>query len=517
MISKYFHFIVLSLFIFSCQEHEYQEVVITEETTVAFLQEAYANKDYRVEDVVQAYLNRIAEIDDAGPTINAVIVTNPDAIEIAKDLDKELKNGSSRGPLHGIPVLLKDNISSKDAMPTTAGSNALKGDITGKDSSIAEQLREAGAVILGKANLSEWANFRGENSSSGWSGIGGQTKNPYILDRNPCGSSAGSGAAVSAGLAPIAIGTETNGSIVCPSHANGVVGIKPTVGLVSRTGIIPISFSQDTAGPMAKTVEDAVLVLSQITAVDEMDSKTTDDRNVQDDYSKYLKEDGIKGKHIGVWTQFADLNQEVDALFQNAVQVMKEQGAIIDTLETVLPPQATGPSFTIMLMEYEDGLNDYFENFSNSSIKTIEDVINYNKTDSEEMAFYGQEYLEMALEEENTDSEAYMKALAQIDKDVRKEGLDQLLKEKKLDAIIVPTGTPAWKTTWDTGDKFSFGSSGPAAVSGYPNLSVPMGFIEELPVGLSIFGDKWDEGTLIEIAYAFEQATLHRQEPKFIK
>ncbi len=502
--------------LFACQP-TYEEMVLSEKTTVASLQEAYASKTYRVEDVVQAYLDRIAELDDKGPELNAVIVTNPEAIKIAKELDKEFRQGKSRGPLHGIPILLKDNISTKDSMATTAGSNALKGDLTFKDSSIAEQLRDAGAVILGKTNLSEWANFRGQNSSSGWSAIGGQTKNPYILERNPCGSSSGSGVAVSAGLAPIAIGTETNGSIVCPSHANGIVGIKPTVGLVSRTGIIPISFSQDTAGPMAKTVEDAVILLSQITGIDERDTKTTQDKSFEEDYTSFLNPQGLEGKRIGVWTAFAGINEEVDALFNQAVEDMKAQGAIIDTIDAIVPSEAFNTSFAVMLMEYEDGLNDYFENFSNSKIDRLQDVIAYNELDSVEMSFYKQEYLQMALEEKDTDSEEYAEALQKIEEEVRQKGMDAMFAERNLDAIIAPTGTPAWKTNWETGDQFSFGSSSPAAVSGYPNICVPMGFVGELPVGISIFGNEWQEAKLIEIAYAYEQATKHRQEPKFLE
>jgi len=515
---KHSIYYICVLLLFSCtKNHEYQPVKLSEETTVRSLQDAYVNKTYRVQDVVQAYLDRIKELDDQGPALHAVIILNPDALEIAAQLDEELADGKSRGPLHGIPVLLKDNISTKDNMPTTAGSNALRGDLTGKDSEVARQLREAGAVILGKTNLSEWANFRGEKSSSGWSAIGGQTKNPYRLDRNPCGSSSGSGVAVSANFAPIAIGTETNGSIVCPAHANGIVGIKPTVGLVSRTGIIPISYSQDTAGPMAKTVEDAAMLLGILTAVDDNDGKTTEDRTVNEDYTTFLDQDGLQGKRIGVWTRFNEIDGGVDRLFQAAQEKMKNLGAELIEIEEVIPSSAVQASFQVMLMEYEDGLNDYFTNFSRSEIKNLQHVIDYNLQDSVEMSFYKQEYLEQALEAENMDSEDYAAVVSQIENQAHKNGLDKLLKEQNLDAIIAPTGTPAWPTNWETGDTYSFGSSSPAAVTGYPNITVPMGFSENLPVGISIFGGKWQEGKLISIAYAYEQATKHRKEPTFLE
>ncbi|MBX2845073.1 MAG: amidase [Saprospiraceae bacterium] len=517
LMKQLFLLLTAGLLLTQCKTHTYQEVQITEATTVASLQQAYADNTYRIQDVVQAYLDRIAQLDDAGPTLNAVIITNPDALAIAKELDAELKAGKVRGPLHGIPILLKDNIATKDNMPTTAGSNALKNSFTNQDSFIAAELRKAGAVILGKTNLSEWANFRGQQSVSGWSAVGGQTKNPYILANNPCGSSSGSGAAVSANLAPIAIGTETNGSIVCPSHANGIVGIKPTVGLVSRTGIIPISYSQDTAGPMAKTLEDAVILLSALTAEDPKDLKTKVNRGVETDYSAFLNKTGLEGKRIGWWQESQGINSEVDSLLLNAIDELKAQGAEIIPIEKIFEPEVYSASFNIMLAEYEVGLNDYFQTFANiDSINSLEDVIAYNLTDSAEMTFYKQEYLEQALEHPNTNSEKYKADQATIQLQARVNGLDRVLKDNNLDAIIAPTGAPAWPTDYENGDNYSLGSSSPAAITGYPNITVPMGFIGDLPVGISFFGDQWQEGKLIEMAYGYEQATLHRKEPKFI-
>lgn len=492
--------------------------ITLEEITVAEIQEAYTAGTYTAVELTQAYLNRIAEIDASGPELNSVIMVNPDALAIAEQLDKERKEGKPRGPMHGIPVLLKDNIDTHDKMPTTAGSRALANSFPQQDSYLAKQLREAGAIILGKANLSEWANFRGQMSSSGWSGVGGQTKNPYVLTRNPCGSSAGSGAAVSANLAVMAVGTETNGSIVCPSHANGIVGIKPTVGLISRSGVIPISFTQDTPGPMARTVRDAAIGLGAMVGIDPADSKTLASENkTYTDYTQFLNEDGLKGKRIGIYTQPLGNNFKVDSVFAQAVAYLESRGAETVEISEIAPGKAGGLSFQVMLFEYKDGLNNYFASLGpDAPIKSVEDLIAFNKQDEVELQFYDQHYLELAQEKEDIDSEAYRKTVEEMLRLSQQEGLDKVMEENKLDAIVAPTGSPAWQTDWVNGDHFQLGSSSPAARAGYPNITVPMGFVGELPVGMSIFGQAWTEPLLLEIAYAYEQGTKHRRAPKFL-
>ena len=484
--------------------------------TVPQLQAAYADGSLTVEEVVQQYLDRIAAIDDAGPQLNAILSVNPDALLIAQELDKERKEGKTRGPLHGIPVVLKDNIDTHDKMPTTAGSRALANSFPLQDSYVASQLREAGAVIIGKANLSEWANFRGEMSSSGWSGVGGQTKNPYDTSRNPCGSSSGSGVAVAANLAVLAIGTETNGSIVCPAHANGVVGIKPTVGLVSRSGVIPISFTQDTPGPMARTVEDAAIGLGALTGVDSADSKTLASQgHFLDDYTPFLQENGLQGKRIGWYQQPMGAHYKVDSLMHQAIAAMEAQGAEIIPIDAIWKQQIGGASFTVMLYEYKEGLNTYFASLGpDAPIKSLEELIAFNASDPIELQFYDQRYLEMAQAKEGLDSEEYQEALALITRLAREEGIDRVMAAHELDAFVAPTGSPAWKTDWVNGDHFQLGSSSPAAIAGYPNITVPMGYVDGLPVGVSIFGTAWSEPTLIEIAYAYEQATKHRVAPE---
>jgi amidase len=490
-----------------------------EEITIAELQKGYTNGDFTITEVVQSYLDRIQDIDQKGPQLNAIIQVNPDALVIAEKLDNELKEGKSRGAMHGIPVIIKDNIDTHDNMFTTAGSRALEGSKPLEDSFVVKQLREAGAVILAKANLSEWANFRGDMSSSGWSGINGQTKNPYILDRNPCGSSSGSGVAASANLTVIAIGTETNGSVVCPATANGIVGIKPTVGLVSRSGIIPISFTQDTAGPMARTVTDAAICLGALTGVDSTDTKTlSNDANMQKDYTQYLKTDGLRGKRIGIYTGPLGRHYKVDTVFNQAVAFIKSQGAEVVEIDKITEGNIGGLSFQVMLYEYKDGLNNYFRSLGpDAKIKNLEELIAFNKKDSIEMEFYNQQYLEMAQEKEDLDSDDYKKILADMLKGSREDGIDRVMNEHNLDAIIAPTGGPAWKTDHTNGDSFHVGSSSPAARAGYPNITVPMGFIENLPVGISFFGRAWSEPLLLEIAYSYEQGTKHRKAPKFLE
>jgi len=487
------------------------------ELTISEIHQALKNGDYTIPELTQAYIDRINEIDKDGIELNSIILINPDALEIAKELDKEYKEGKIRGPLHGIPVVLKDNIDTFDKMPTTAGSRALKNSFPLQDSYLAKKLRDAGAIILAKANLSEWANFRGELSSSGWSGINGQTKNPYVLSRNPCGSSSGSGVAVSANLTMLAIGTETNGSIVCPSNNNGIVGIKPTVGLVSRTGVVPISFTQDTPGPMSRTVEDAVICLGALVGIDSEDSKTLESEGkFFTDYTQFLIEDGLEGKRIGLFTQALGSHYKVDKLMNETIEFLKSKGVEIIEVDEISKPEVDMYSFEIMLYEYKDGLNNYFKSLGpDAPIKTLDELIEFNKKDSIELMHYNQEYLLMANEKGDLSSKDYKETLSKLMKGARKEGIDRVMDKNNLDAIIAPTGSPAWKTDLVNGDHYMMGSSSPAAQSGYPNITVPMGNIDGLPVGVSFFGRAWSEPILIEIAYAYEQATKHRIVPHF--
>jgi amidase len=488
------------------------------EITIGDLNQAYRSGKLTISEVVSYYLQQVELIDRNGPKLNAILQLNPDVMDIAEQLDKELMDNKLRGPLHGIPVFLKDNIDTLDNMPCTAGSRALKDSYPLKDSWVAAKLRNAGAVIMGKANLSEWANFRADRSSSGWSGIAGQTKNPYQLDRNPCGSSSGSGVAVSANLCVLAIGTETNGSIVCPSHNNGIVGIKPTVGLISRSGIIPISFTQDTAGPMARTVRDAALCLGTLIGIDDMDSKTlTSEGKSLQDYSQFLREDGLRNKRIGLYTKAMGFHHKVDVLMQKAIQQMKEQGAEVVEIETLFEKNVNGDSFQVMLYEFKDGLNRYFDSLGeNARIKSLEELIEFNKSDEIELRHFDQQILIMAQAKGDLNSKEYKQALANMLNTTRKNGIDKVMDEYQLDAIIAPTGSPAWKTDHTNGDNYFGGSSSPAAQSGYPNITVPMGFIDQLPVGISIFGRAWSEGKLIEIAYAYEQISKHRRPPAYL-
>lgn len=510
--------VIFFLFLVSCtnqsQKNSSKEINL-EEITIEQLRDGYKSGEFTIKEVVQAYLDRIEAIDSNGSTLNSVITINPDALEIAAELDKNMKDISERGPLYGVPVLLKDNIDTHDKMPCTAGSRALENSFPLQDSYVAKRLREAGAIILGKTNLSEWANFRGELSTSGWSGLGGQTRNPYDPNRNPCGSSSGSGVAVSANFCVIAIGTETNGSIVCPSHANGIVGIKPTVGLISRSGIIPISFTQDTPGPMARTLTDAVICLGLLTGIDSTDSKTVESNgHFLTDYTQFLKKDGLKGKRIGVFTGVKGINYKVDSLMNNAVRFMKNSGAEIIEISKIYEPDVDENSFEIMLHEYKDGLNSYFYSLGEKApIRNLEELISFNKSDSVELQYFNQAYLELALSKEGTKSEKYRSALNKMLKGSRENGMDKTMNTNKLDAIIAPTGTPAWLTDHTNGDSFHFGTSSAAAQSGYPNITVPMGFVDGLPVGISFFGRAWSEPLLIEIAYGYEAGTKHRKAP----
>lgn len=489
-----------------------------EELTIVQLQQGYKDGKFTITDVVSAYIDRIIEIDKNGPGLNSIIEINPDALQIAEELDRELASGKKRGPMHGIPVVLKDNIDTHDKMPNTAGATALRYSFPKNDSWVAKKLREAGAVIIAKSNLSEWANFRSMNSSSGWSGVGGQTKNPYVLDRNPCGSSSGSGVAVSANLCMVAIGTETDGSIVCPSNNNGIVGIKPTVGLISRTGIIPISYTQDTPGPMARTVEDAAICLGVLTGIDLEDAKTQSSEGKSfTDYSGFLKTDGLKGKRIGVLKNSGGFSDRVDSLMRRAIADMTAQGAEMIEVEAPSRREYSSPSYQVLLYEFKDGLNKYFTRLGDKApVKNLGELIEFNKKDTVELKYFDQKILIQAEQKGDLNSKEYVEALNKILKITREEGIDKLVNTNNLDALIAPTGSPAWKTDLILGDHFVGGSSSLAAIAGYPAITVPLGFISGLPVGITFFGRAWSEPVLIEIAYSYEQATWHRKAPRYL-
>lgn len=507
--------IFVPLLFIACQTQSKFDELDLEEITITELREGYEDGSFTIEDVTSAYLERISEKDQNGPKLNSMLYVNPNALDLAKELDAELQEGNSRGPLHGIPVVLKDNIDTED-MPTTAGANILDGSIPDKDAFITRKLRDAGAIILGKANLSEWANFHSSFSSSGWSALGGQVHNPYDLTRNPCGSSAGSGAAASANMAVFAIGTETNGSITCPSSANGLVGIKPTVGLLSRAGIIPISHTQDTPGPMARNVTDAAIALGTMVGVDPADDKTpASEGNFHTDYTQFLNEDGLSGKRIGLWTGSLGGHFRVDTLMHETVRLLEAQGAEIVEIEQISEENAGGASYQIMLFEFKDGLNKYFESLGEDApVKNMAELVEATLNDAEEMRYFDHDILIQANEKGNLDSEEYQESLERMIRITREEGIDRVMDEYDLDAIIGPTGGPAWKTDLTNGDNFAVSSSSPAARAGYPNITVPMGFIDGLPVGISFFGRAWSEPLLLEIAYGFEQATNVRKAPE---
>lgn len=490
------------------------------EATVTDLQAKMSAGTLTARAITQLYLDRIKDIDQAGYQLNSVIEVNPDALAIADKLDQERKDGTLRSPLHGIPVMIKDNIDTADKMMTTAGSLALKGHIAQEDSFVAQQLRKAGAIILGKTNLSEWANFRSTNSSSGWSSRGGQTRNPYVLDRNPCGSSSGSGAAVSANLCVLTIGTETNGSVVCPSSANGVAGIKPTVGLISRSGIIPISHTQDTAGPMGRTLKDAAILLGILTGVDSKDPSTMNSQGKTfSDYVQFLDKDGLKGAKIGVARNAFGFHPDVDELIEEAIADMKKAGAIFVDLENVTANGIGNASYQVLLYEFKDGLNKYLANANAASgVKTLKDVIAFNQANAKEaMPYFQQEILELSESKGDLKEEEYLDSLEKMLKACREDGIDKVMAEHQLDAIIAPTGSAAWPTDLINGDHFTGGSSSPAARAGYPNITIPAGFIDGLPIGISFFGKAYSEPILLKIAYAYEQLSQHRKAPKFIQ
>jgi amidase len=487
------------------------------EITVDQLQQKMINGELTSVQICEKYLERIQKVD---PVLKSVIELNPDVLEIAKKLDDERIQGNIRGPLHGIPVLFKDNIDTGDKMQTTAGSLALEGIIALEDAFIIKKLRKAGAVILGKTNLSEWANFRSENSSSGWSGRGGQVRNPYCLDRSPCGSSSGTGAAVAANLCAIGIGTETNGSIVCPSGVNGIVGIKPTLGMWSRKGIIPIAHSQDTAGPMARTVKDAAILLGALAEFDPTDAETHISKGeIYTDYTQFLENEDLKGIRIGIASEMIGFNSKVDALFRSAVKSLQQLGAeIIEETKFEHQRKWGSPSYQVLLYEFKADLNKYLNEHPNAPVKSMEEIIEFNKKNADrEMPWFDQEIFEMAQSKGDLSTEEYLKALEDSKKYAGKEGIDAVMEKHSLDAVIAQTNGPAWTIDWINGDHFSGGSSSPAAISGYPNVTVPMGFVKGLPVGISFFGKAWSEPKLLKIAHAFEQNTRHRETPTFLK
>jgi amidase len=495
----------------------YTDDFVLNEVTIDTLQQKMQSKEYTSRSIAELYLKRINDIDKNGPAINSVIELNPDALSIANAMDKERAAGKVRGPLHGIPILIKDNISTGDKMHTTAGALAIADNIYKEDAFIVKKLREAGAVILGKTNLSEWANFRSTHSTSAWSSRGGQTKCPYVLDRNPSGSSAGSGSAASANLCAIAIGTETDGSIVSPSSVNGLVGIKPTVGLWSRTGIIPISKTQDTAGPMTRTVKDAAILLGALAVQDSTDTYTAASKGkIAADYTKFLDANGLQGKRIGVETSALKINPAMDALFQKAVDTLESKGATIVKVSLFHELKAIGDKeFQVLLYEFKDGLNKYLST-ANSKVKTLADVIAFNKqNETQAMPFFKQETLELANEKGDLNSAEYLDAVKSTT-EISRNGIDKILKDNNLDAIVAPTNGFACCIDLVNGDYdngFSF--SGPAAMAGYPHITVPMGHFNELPVGLSFISTAYKEGELIKLGYAYEQASQKRIVPAF--
>src|SRR5712691_8576392 len=491
-----------------------------DESTIADLRGGMASGKYSSHSLVRKYLDRIDDIDRHGPAINSTIELNPDALSIASDLDKERKAKGPRGPLHGIPVLIKDNIDTHDRMTTTAGSLALGGSIPLQDSFVAKKLRDAGAVIPGKTNLSEWANLRSSHSTSGWSGRGGQTKNPYVLDRNPCGSSSGTGAAVAANLAAVGIGTETDGSVVCPSNANSLVGIKPTLGLISRAGIIPIAHSQDTAGPMCRTVTDAAILLGALAGIDSRDNATKASASKSfADYTKFLDANSLKGARIGIHRKGFGFNDAVDKLMNDCIDIIKKRGAIIvDPADIPTAGKFDDSELEVLLYEFKADLNAYLASLGpRATLKSLKEIIDFNEQYRDrEMPYFGQDLFIKAQAKGPLTDKAYRDALAKNHRLSRKEGIDFVMDKNKLDALIAPTGGPGWITDWINGDHFAGGYSTTSAVAGYPHITVPAGYVFGLPVGISFFGRAWSEPTLIKFAYAFEQATKARRAPQFL-
>jgi amidase len=493
-----------------------------EEASIAELQSAMASGELTSLHLLEFYLERIEKLDRHGPTLKSILEINPDARAIARSLDEERAKHGPRGLLHGIPVLLKDNIATADKMQTTAGSLALVGSRPKQDAFVASKLREAGAVLLGKANLSEWANYRSDASSSGWSGRGGQVRNPYVLDRSPCGSSSGSAVAVAANLVTVSLGTETDGSILCPSSINGVVGIKPTVGLTSRAGVIPISYSQDTVGPHARTVADAAILLSAIAGVDARDAMTLESEGkFSTDYTQFLDVNGLRGSRIGVPRKsYFGYSRKTDVLINAAIEKMRELGAVIvdpADIPTSEQMSTTEAENTIMLYEFKAGLNAYLADLQESPVRTLAEIIAFNKAHADrELPYFGQELFEKAEETLSLDEQKYRDALAESRRLSREEGIDAVMKAHQLDALVMPSGSPSWCIDLVNGDHSLGSSSQPAAMAGYPAITVPAGYVHGLPVGITFMGGAYSEPALIKLAYAFEQATRARREPRFV-
>ena len=490
------------------------------EKSIRELQEMMAAGQQTAHNLAAAFLARIEEIDKSGPALNAIIEVNPDALNIAASLDQERRQAGPRGPLHGIPVVLKDNIDTGDQMMTTAGSLALLGSRAASDAFLVRRLREAGAVVLGKANLSEWANFRGKRSTSGWSSRGGQTKNPYALDRNPCGSSSGSAAAVAANLCAVAVGTETDGSIICPSAINGIVGIKPTLGLVSRSGIIPIAHSQDTAGPMGRTVEDAAILLGAMVGADPDDVATEAGRGrACADYTAFLDVAGLRGARIGVARSFFGFDARVDAIMARAIDAMRDLGAeIVDPIALEMKREVWKAENEVLHFEFKADLDAYLARLGpEARVHSLADVIAFNDANRDRvLPYFGQERMLEAQEKGPLTEVAYLDALASSRRAARDEGIDAAIEAHHLHAIVAPSNGPAWLTDWVNGDHHGGGSSSLAAIAGYPNITVPAGYVFGLPIGLSFFAGAFQEPTLIRLAYAFEQATSVRVPPAFL-
>ena len=497
-----------------------------EEVTIAELQRGMQTGQLTARSIVESYLKRIEEVDQNGPGIHSVVEINPDAVVIADQLDKERRDGNIRGPLHGIPILLKDNIETADKLHTTAGSYALENVAVKQDAQVARKLREAGVILLGKANMSEWAYFRSTRASSGWSARGGQTKNPYILTRSPCGSSSGSGAAVAANVIPVAIGTETDGSIVCPASANSIVGIKPTMGLVGRSGVIPGAHSQDVVGPMARTVADAAAVLGALTGVDAQDPATNgSDGRAQTDYTKFLDPQGLEGARIGIARNYFGYHEMVDALINQSIAVMKQRGAVIvDPANVETAGKFGGCEVTTFLYELKADLAKYLQERSSTGPRSLQDLIAFNeKNRDREMPYFEQEFFKLAQEKGGplTD-QAYLDAIKECRDLAAAQGLDATLRKHNLDAIVAPTLGPIMPIDLTLGDHLippwatQYWAPSVAAVAGYPHISVPAGYVSGVPVGISFMASAWSEPTLIKIAYAFEQATKYRKPPRFL-
>jgi amidase len=491
-----------------------------EEITIGDLQEGMKSGKFTAHSLAEEYLKRIDEVDKRGPALHAVIELNPDALSIANTLDAERRSAGPRGPLHGIPVLIKDNIGTADRMMTTAGSLSLLNFTPTKDSGVARCLRESGAVILGKTNLSEWANFRSSHASSGWSGRGGQTHNPYALDRSPCGSSSGSGAATSANLCAASVGSETDGSIVCPSSGNGLVGIKPTVGLVSRAGIIPIAHSQDTAGPMCRTVTDAAILLGALAAADSDDPATkAPTRKAATDYTQFLDRAGLRGARIGILRKSYDFSESTDSIFGAALEAMKHEGAVlVDPVEIESLGRFDDSELDVLLYEFKADLNKYLATAGPKiPVHSLKEVIDFNERNREkEMPYFGQDLFLKAERKDTLATKAYLDALAKNHRLTRVQGIDAAMDAHRLDALVAMTAGPSWLIDWIDGDHDTGGSSSLAAVAGYPNINVPAGFVFGMPVGISFFGRAWSEPKLVKIAYAFEQTTRVRKPPLFL-